>query len=383
MLQLFVENPDGLTPNAAVRWCLSRDVSTCVKEWRKIFLFVSVTRDDGTEVRRFLFPIEQLLGWVQFNRAGRHTLHAAVIGIGSDRIEEHERFERRVFRKASRTSWENEVFGEETKSFIPERLFETFLGYGREVLDKTELDIVVADGLFAKERPTWLRNYVESFFDQPSFDECQFRHRVIAAFSVLPLCYAVVYGISALIKVVQASVLFFWGERGIKWRAVLDVEAMPGEVWSRRNRSNLFAERADGRPRSKWFRLFHPVSVLAFSGLLFFVNHFGVWKETAVAGGGGAGIVLLVMVAAAIIQSLSPKFREKLTRRTLERKQKRIAAAAARRTRREAEAEAVYEALTYAGVPVRPAVNELPKKRRTLYLRVLAHKAEVCRPYAK
>lgn len=76
------------SPTVPVRWCISADVleSLATREVTKPYILILVCQDRGEgaetryrEVDRAMFPISQMMGFLQFHRPGAHTLFPVIV----------------------------------------------------------------------------------------------------------------------------------------------------------------------------------------------------------------------------------------------------------------------------------------------------------------
>lgn len=203
MVELLIEqSPEGqVDSTVAVRWCIDPRLAEYLRAhpgeqpWLVISDFAHIGGTTTQEMLRWLVPLDQLMTYISFRRPGKHTLAAFVL-LGS-----RPNVERRVLSKHSHHSYENMLFGDhyhDTAQSLDERLnrvrIEVAYGdFGDAVLSGmkvasrvAELDVEVPKGLFAKEPPKWVRNYVGIFFKYRPEDQCHLRKRMIFTGPLLP-----------------------------------------------------------------------------------------------------------------------------------------------------------------------------------------------------
>lgn len=278
-----------------------------------------------------------------------------------------------------------------------------------------EMRVAVPDEMFAKEPPKWLKRFVGFFFKTKLVDQCHFRRQVIFSVLLAPL-YMVYLMAKELVILGSLGVLLFAGRRRINFRpAINPVHHTPKDTW--RNVHSMFwfeTKRGELSPLAT----FNPL-VIAIS---FIVTLFTtiIWSEASFKGdkaqgqhfdhlwGGTWWIYLIgVFAPAAIGVVISLVFlltegvailvngvamvtgeakKTSVARQFLKKRRERRRTRQLESQRRALEAEKAFyaelETLSCNG-DRKAGLKELPKERRTIYLRFQAVKAAVCRPYAK
>lgn len=411
MIRLFVENPGQANPNLALRWCVDKETLDELKERgvKNPQLLLLVAQHPNqlrvVEIERKLVPLDQAMEWLEFNRPGRHTVYATIVWDGDSRFRARwllrkigGSFEWRMFNcddKFSRTSWSSLT--------------------SEYSLDEGSLDVVVAEEFFAKEPPAWLSWWVNLWFgamevSRPT-NQCSFRRRAILAFTIQPVPVFIWALLKSLTRLVVAAVLVLCGMRGISFKPVIrPFKLCLDNVWLDMG-SSVFLKDKHGKRRS--LLLFFvvpiiPVSLFAILSIFNLFFHFGLWLTVVGVVGLVVSAVVLVLLAyflfyvaglvgrglRTILGALLPSLSIEELKRRQQAERKRAEEKAAERTRREKEKQeraqrefaAFYEGLqdvACVGVPLKPKLELLPERRRTVYLRFKDLKAKVCKLYPR
>ena len=361
MIRLFAENPGQANPNLALRWCVDKKTLDELKEKGiknpQLLLVVAQHLDKWNvrEIERKLVPLGQAMEWLEFNRPGRHTIYATIVWDvwGDDKGFE---FLTQWLLRGSRSGvFTYEMFnGDGVFSRIRHSVV------GKHSLDEGSLDVVVAEEFFAKEPPAWLNWWVNLWFgameiSRPT-NQCSFRRRAILAFTIQPIPVFIWALLKSLMRLAMAVVLVLCGMRRVSFKPIIHpFDLCLGNVWR------------DMGPS------------------VFLKDRYGKWYFAYVAGLIGCG---LRTIWRALVSSPSA---EELERRW-KRKEQEIAESDRKkrekkeREREQRESEKFYEGLqdvACIGVPLKPKLELLPKRRKTVYLRFQDLKAKVCRPYAR
>lgn len=414
MIRLFAENPERANPNLPLRWCVDRETLDELKRKGvknpQLLLVVAQHPNQGgvREIERRLVPLDQAIEWLEFNRPGRYTIYATI--VWDARGEQDFKARWLLIRILSRSRFEREMFGCDGK------FSRTTRSLTREhSLDEGSLDVVVAEEFFAKEPPAWLDWWVNWWFramevSKPT-NQCSFRRRAILAFTVQPIPVFIWVLLKSLTRLVTALALVSCGMRGISFKPVIyPFYLILDNIWLDMGPS-VFLKDKHGRPRSSLLFFVMPIIPISLFAILSIFNlffHWGFWLMVR-----GVVTLILGVIAGfflgyfliyvgrrlrAIWRALMPSpSAEELERRRKQREQKLAEsdrkewAESDRKKREEQERkrrklETFYEELqdvTCIGVPLKPKLELLPERRRTIYLRYMDLKAKVCKLYAR
>ncbi len=360
MIRLFAENPDQANPNLALRWCVDKKTLDELKEKgvknpQLLLVVVRYPRDPsrcGTkEIERKLVSLDRAMEWLEFNRPGRYTIYTTIVWDDGNSWDFAVGW---LLMKDGSGSFKREIFdcdGKFSRTRNP--------SVEEHSLDEGSLDVVVAEELFAKEPPAWLNWWVNLWFkameiSRPT-NQCSFRRRAILAFTIQPIPVLVYVLLKSPIRLVVALVLVLCGMRGVSFKPVIHpFKLLLDNVWYDVG-SSVFLKNKEGEWR------FAYVVGLVNRGLQ------AIWRALA-----------------------PPPIAEELERRQQVRRErterKAVERALERQKRERKKLEALYKGfqdVVCIGVPLKPKLELLPEKRRTIYLRYMDLKAKVCKPYAR
>lgn len=352
MIRLFAENPEQANPNLALRWCVDKKTLDELKEKgiknpRLLLVVAQHPSQWGVnEIERKLVPLDQAMEWLEFNRPGRYTIYATIVWNNDNRFI----FDAQDLLMRTRGEFAHRIFdhdGEFSRTRIEE--------YS---LDEGSLGVVVAEEFFAKEPPVWLNWWVNLWFNAMEIsrptNQCSFRRRAILAFTIQPIPVFVWALLKSLTRLVAALVLVLCGMRGVSFKPIIHpFELCPYNIWYDMG-SSVFLKDKHG----KW--------------------HFGFigrWLRT-------------------IWRALVPPPSAEELERRWQAKREQIFKKAAKEAHKEREKQeweqrklgAFYEELqdvACIGVPLKPKLELLPERRRTIHLRYMDLKVRVCKLYPR
>lgn len=409
-MKLLIESTSPENPTVAVRWCLNkaeREALISVKE--QVFVLIVIAYEKGAE-DRFLCRLEEAMTHLVFRFAGKHKVFSRLVWRMQN--ETDQTMEAAIMQRKDANSFHAEVLRYERdglNSFISHTVSQE--SHALELAET--LDVEVDAGHFAPEPPQWLKEWVNMMFRTPPRDQCEFRKRMIYAFTVQPLLaliFWLVYTVAAVISLLVGASLL---ARGLHLRS-LWVGNDDGWVWRKvhvgwEKRVSFWSLEDEKGNRKPWRLLvtplvlgieavtleyFHRQTGMGYYELLQIV---GQW----VLGKAGSGLValwagLLVNLSylfiaigvAAVLLVVVVLFAWYAAREALKRKELEASPDLKKleeerlETSRRMERERVFEYLTCSTSMV-PSVKALPPKRQTFRLRFQDFKRDVCRPYAK
>lgn len=393
------------------------------------------------EADRLLIPLFQGGDQIEFNQPGDYEIRAAVLWTWEDTTgRPYEDAVRDLWKLLPRGDYESafKVRIYEGLKFNP-----WITGLNNVVVDPVVHKIAVAQEFFAKQPPAWLWWWVNLWFERPPLNQCHFRRRAIIAFSIQPLLVALYLVLRTLRGIGIALRYALLGLRGLDLKPIYrpftyTLDKIAGSKWER---SYYPLTDKKGKDRPIWFPLVTtPVAVIFEVGLVWLfgwplrqftvdtANSVWNWVVQAVSWA-GSKILIIVAIAAlffllgrvlvsgfALISGLvtfkpfaytwrhavqillhglitvtvpelpappqvevrnAPAAKPRRSRKEIEAERKRR-----EREREQADALAALQPLACsATAPQTGRLRDLPKQQRTLHLRFLDFKAEVCKPF--
>lgn len=417
-MRLIVDHKDTTVQSGTVpvRWCLSRKEE--LKKLKKCGVnkphVLIVVKNSSHEYRQ-LVPIGQVMAYVQFHRPGENTIHAAVVWHEKDNVRQLKSFFLEKYRSGT---YENEVLRYDEELGFREDWYSLEQECNYHRLDGTASIAVIVPGEFFSKEPSRIeRWWVNLFFEHRPIDQCHFRRRRMLAYSVQPfavLAWAIVITIA---RFIGALVLSIAGMRGTDWSPVIHPFRYPtGDIKKQVKKGNSVFWRNKGGTKHPWYVLILTppvyvitVTLLILGGLLaqfFSLASMMPWWYYAVA---GVILPLAIITVAAVIYAILTLVWAVLTALIFkpitnwfasnsdaweQMKQKRRQLARERKKRKQRAAEekllieraAIHKELEEflaCNGELQPSINALPIAKRTVYLRFLDLKAQICKPYAQ
>lgn len=422
------ESPDGASPTVPVRWCISTDVveRLALNGVAKPYVLIVICTDAGEqaeprylEVDRVMFPVSQMLAFVQFHRPGNHALFPVIVWTEHGKRPAY-------LQRNSHHNFEHYVFDRESGKIV---LSQTMSVHGKSV------GLAIDEHFFAPEPPSWETWWVNLWFSDAPLDQCAFRRRRILAYTLQPFAVMAWIVLRTAICLFGTLLCLLFATRGLAFAPLLHpfqykISDAWKDVtnWGTRYDSALILKKTltcqrdahkisghrrgcyDWELRSFWFiwAAFTPI-VLVIGGLiggLYGYSHYENWQLivpgmflipaslAAVAGAVALAILLIGGVLGAVGPVLGFIFaplgkwidkklaeaeqrKKELESAPVVEKPKQIDTWLASRLRRD------LAAVTCTGGQIRVAVDALPQEHRTFSLRFSAFKAKICKPYRK
>lgn len=423
MLSLIVDpTPHGhANATVPVRWCISEAAREAILG-RNIEdpYVVLVVENGGKELNRVVRPLTDMMAYVQVPRAGRSTIHGAIVFQRTDTKEARKRLGNP--RRVSLLDWE--VIGErelsqkidelyqkmealeddaeegadvyshpdyiaydserdklvaEREALIAKGVKRTVLGFSeieyraRMLGESDAFDVDIPDFLFARRRP-WLDRYsriMPWWHGTEDRDECSRRNRVLWTALLTPLYAVALLLIKPFFLLWALFLAVFLGYRDVNWKPVVQLDNWSiGAIGRDLNSSFWLTKRVPDSEKLSGYRdegrglvaLLNP-PLLAIMTFVVFVAIKGGMVTLYV-----LGILAILALIGYALSRVVPGFADR------------------REARRERE---FHEEL---GLMVRDAsevgcaeanLDALPLQRRTVYLRFCDLKARVCKPMQK
>lgn len=413
-MRLIIDHKDMTVQSGTVpmRWCLYRKELEELEERGVNKPYVLIVITNGSRQYRYLVPMDQMMTYIQFHRPGENTVHAVIVWHKKDNVKELQNFFLSSF---SRWNYANEVF------YDIGELYPEFRKGCRRLKESEELTVTVPKKLFAPEPSDFEKWWVNLWHEVKQVDECDFRKRRISAYSAQPpLMLVWIMGITA-VRFIAALVLSIAGMRGTDWSPVIHpFRHKTKRVWSyTTNGDSVFRKRDDGTKHPWYIRILTPpvyiitVALLIFGGFLGQVfsiaSMMSLWYYAAL--GVVLPIAIITVAAVAYIVSklawalltalifkptdnwlernyegwgskLEKRKRER-ERLANERERKRDELKAELQRQAEEQLRVEREELLSCNGELQPSINALPPSKRTVHLRFLDLKAQICKPYAQ
>lgn len=230
MLDLHVVDKSVDTGTVKVSWCLSPEGLELLAK-RKVYhpkILISVipldlqpeNALDVVKEHRYLFNLQDLIGFVPMRYPGKVALFATVVWIDTkyDGARAH-----RLIEKNSKNEYKYQLMmisgvglsvrkgaGQEFYLLKADSDPENY-GYKDLLTLEARADVIVPDGIFAKEPSAWEKKWVNWLFKEKACDQCNFRRRRIFAYSlqipifVLIYCWRIV-GLTFLLSITSLSI---------------------------------------------------------------------------------------------------------------------------------------------------------------------------------
>lgn len=378
-LNLAIDREETAVPTIPIRWCIGKELVekllTDSKNYKPFILFV--IRDEQGRENRVLVPLSQEMTYLSFQRPGDNRVVATVVrgwispSMMSDLQE--------TYLSRSRGFYCTDVLNSDGDSFL----------YHINSIGFAKMIVNVPKGVFAPEPSAWMEWWVNLLYEDEPRDECWFRKRCLFAFTIQPALVALLAGLGFFRLLLVALFFSFLG-------FVKDLDF--GRILRSLKNDPIFSgwhEAAKVFGETKY--AFTPV--VSFKGrktrllacvpftpiypaliTLFYLNDYvglyylGTFPMVIAAG------VLIPVVALGMIDLgrilLAYCFLGKLDDEEMEQQRKQKEEEDSRKLIEEVSALVCNGDIT-------PSISSLPLEKRTLYLRFLALKAMICRPYAR
>lgn len=427
MLRLITDQQSPENPTIGVRWCLDPKDKQTLRDLKapNPHVLILVKYENSSLEDRQLLPLGAAMTFITFRLPGKHRIFARL--FWGEKVEKIQEF---FLDRQSRYIYSNNVLNYEGNAFRSGLgAIEKWDGYkymvdsGYTLIDHFEMDVEVGKEHFAKEPPQWLKRWVNMPYVYEPADQCQFRKRMLFAFTLQPpltLLYIIVRSISCL-------ALAFWGilvcARGLTLRPMFHPFASEvGDVWPKirrgesyhpASRSAWILEDKNGKERI-WTFFVSPLFflivfvVLTALGWYFEMGYMQLisigaawfWSESVklVQWINPLVVLNIVLAVAGIVfaffiidRSLGWYQRKKVNKNASKRKLEADPEyqSARKREAEEKRLKSLQDAFEYLQCPADPQpalkvdIKALPPERRTLRLRFLDLKRSVCRPYAR
>jgi len=194
-LQLLTDSKEVGSPNLQIRWCVSKDDLTKLRELQvptdMVFVLIVVAYSNGME-DRYLVPLESAMTYIGLSYPGTHKLIGKVVfPLGFACGEESKKYLKKMKTRLLATESPHipkfNTLNYEKTEF--DNLHSESLGisYRVEAVEGFSTNLEVDKRLFAPEPPAWLKRWVNLCFRYKTVDQCHFRKRLPFALILQPI----------------------------------------------------------------------------------------------------------------------------------------------------------------------------------------------------
>ncbi len=373
MLKLIIGD-EGMVQNATipVRWCVDKNTLEELKKKGVLnphLLLVNVAAK--TEISRVLVPLEQAMEYIQFQTPGRNIIYATIVWAKNGKSTTlWESFIRR-----ENNRYNTDVLHSDGKFYYTENQE----GFSFITAEFAEVDVVIPQEIFAKAPPRWLERWVNLWYETKTRDQCHFRKRMIAAFTIQPPLVLLWLILRSLIGIAVAMFwIFLIGTRGINLKPIIHPWRRKLEwVWDGREETIFLREWKDKKGKTSLVQFYllplipivpvilFMVCFLIFAGKLKYTTENAVYSSLYMS----MIITGILVICGAIIDAISHLI-SYIPVKPLEIKRE--------------EYKRKYDEFEYLLCDGwLPKIQDLPPKRRTIHLRFIDLKAKVFKPFAR
>lgn len=360
-MKLIVEDAVATNGTIPVRWCLTRKeiFKLGQKGILRPHVLIVVVSPEGKE-QRWLAPLEQLIQYVVFRKLGNNRIFGVIVWNWGDDVAEL----KTRYLGITKRSWDTSLI-DEKRRFVK-----------RELCDWVDqLDIVVPEGVFAKEPLKWFSWWVNWLHKSPSHDQCEFRKRAFISLPKIPIglmyCFFVLlcFTLFLAIRYIGSVVLLLLGRRHIMWKNLHDQDSS----WTRQYTDNDWVFFSGWRwPITPFFVIIYTALVLLLNQFGSVVNSFGeLFRIIALYIFCAYGVTALVIGTQALILAI-PNIAEQHKKKT-------------KKYRKKVSPTYISDPAIWCNQisPLPVGLDSLPPRHRTIYLRFYDLKSRICKPFAE
>lgn len=226
LLELHVTDLDITSGSAPITWCLDKELLEKVKSYQDPHLVISVLPENSRfsyKENRYVVPLKDMMAYVSFRSPGKNKIYAYLTETKPDSImDKYERsFSTTVI---SNGEYAEFILGKTTIEQVPETYVDedgdTQVGcwVDKEIVVPEKphaipLEVDVPAEYFAKEPAQWEKTWVLWLLKDKGIDQCAFRKRRILAYT--PFLQPLVLFCNLFIRLLFTSVSFLLGLRGL------------------------------------------------------------------------------------------------------------------------------------------------------------------------
>ncbi len=403
-----------------LRWCINKCAAEMMREGATqglaYYMLLLMVHERAGEVDRRIVPLDAMMDYVRFNRAGQYTVYALVFSTSKKGKDEQEHLFSLLARQ-SPSSFKKNLFEYTYGRGASERLILHADWIGHEtnfsLLCQSSISVAVPEQFFAKQPPAWLSRWVNYMFSEPPVDECHFKKRLIFAITIQPplvafwliIKWLVGWPIFTFTRLLWAILAALLGVRpmtsrsdnssmSVNWRASIgDYSYSFMDVWNPDDEMHMCRTDACGhthhggtvqfrdrkgrrRKEAYWWLLTPLIWILGFAipFLIVTMRHWEFRDAFAVAFWWMLSVITALALVTFAVRSAIGLLGKSEVRRLAEEEEQVM-------TRKRKLVDAVDKLLCDT-MPVEVDVSVLPPEQQTVRLRFLKIKARVCRPFA-
>jgi len=400
MLQLFFEKTELSDSVAPVRWCIDADMAREIKlrksDGYNTFAIIFDVLNKQTHCEsRFIASIDELMTYISFSSPGENLIRAAVVysrmdirAIKSD-----------LLRKApGKNYYSREIMFYDGCALSREQIGTELGHFGCRILPESEITgitVSVPKELFAKKPPEWLWKFVNFYFRNKPFEQCDFRKRALYAIPINILLIPFQILLVMIINILAVIFGLLLGLRNIDYKPLLQpLNSAPGDPLSFIDPLDSFflrKKRKDPKDRWEYAKNRHPaiVPLMPIFPVLMILVLFLVkltWLKILLL---GFGIPILISAVILVLHglfilivagfALCSASISKIYGSDIFASIKKYKLAQEEKFRK---LEEKLRMVTCIGTPLVPRVEALPQEAQTVKLRFLKLKRRLCRPYS-
>lgn len=180
MLELHINENDVSSGTIPISWCIDKGLLDRFAEQKgfdpTLVLCISPVKNyhPSKEVRKVL-PLKDLMTFITFHCSGENRIWGFVSYWCKKDV-------RRIYLSKENGTFSTDILSPDGDQYAHRFDDEEWRGRFASVVN-----VLVPDNLFAKEPAPWLKSWVNHCFRDKSFDECGFRRRMLFAFLVQPI----------------------------------------------------------------------------------------------------------------------------------------------------------------------------------------------------
>lgn len=396
-----------------LRWCIGKSTAALLagehSRQRGHWVVLSVVHERAGEVDRRVVKLEKMMEYLQFHRAGRHYVYAALVQSPAGDLSGEQRV--KLLDRDSPRSYSRPLFVDidgERLLYKPQFLEQ---GLSLTLICHTSIEVVVPEQFFAKEPSPRMIRWLHWFLRTPAPDQCALRRKAIFAFTLQPILaipwllakYVLFPPLSIGVNLAWAILATLLGIRpnrqgyGVDWsqvfrpfrgnlKSVWDGDFKPGEGAGISGGSFIMFKPNGNKYRSRWRWLLLPLAhtlLFAAGFSMVFFRGAGLSKSAL----SGLAVVLAGLLGAVVVLSVSTTLAAVRRRRKSRGVLRRVETARVEEERqatlqqaREEQVRVALQRLSCEVVPLEVSVYALPPERQTIYLHFMRLKARVCLP---
>jgi len=354
-----------------IRWCLEPEEKSLFEanqyDPEKALLLVMIF-NEGQEIKRELIKLTELMHYLTFSSAGRHTIKTAI--LLTNQYSDTKQLLRKEIQiiKDDGNFADNDCFSDIFRVAILENSI-------------AEAEVMVDEKFFAKKPFDW--KWVNKWYETHPADQCQFRRRRFVAYTVQLICWPLwCFILEPLLKIIAVVAMLLWGIRpkDIDWKALWFFEPVSDIGRNVDKYSDYIRYRQDEwnyKENPLFVRLFRPLIILSIAGLEIPF----LWLAPA-----GSNLIItnlpLWFFLIFLLVFLAGYFFNKLPVRQITDEEVKAKVLARKKFDNQKKVLELDLISCTSNQNFAPVVKNLPKPKQTAQLRWLETKAKLCKPFA-